>query len=181
MMDLGFSGLIEKIEERFGKWLGTLLMAVLSGLVLLFCVDYFLAFVINTITALETAEGAAYFFESVKLLGTFVLILFFFLLLMNVAFDVWFRRRWRHMTDEVEKRQEQAAQAIDDAKKMIAESKQLHKAVLKESEAAVERAEKSIGDTKRQLMRYTGTSSEDELIEHMKRIKAILQTDESPR
>ena len=76
-MDLGFAGLVEKIEERFGKWAGTSIMAILCFIILAWGIKLFLGIFFDIENMIASADGAEKIFGIILSLSLWGVVSFF--------------------------------------------------------------------------------------------------------
>ncbi len=107
VMDLGFAGLIEKIEERLGKGAGTLMICLLMFLVIVWCVRLVFGILAEISELSASADPADNLMAAGLYLLLAVAVLGIGFLLCNTALNrklrSWDARfaEWRHEADDL--------------------------------------------------------------------------------
>ena len=117
-MDLGFAGLVEKIEERFGKWAGTSIMAVLCFIVLAWGIQLFVGIFLEIDNMVASAGKAE------ELLGRIASLAFYGVIIFMFGFVTvrWQERRIRRHLAEMKKLQAHLETEVDKLLKLRKEA-----------------------------------------------------------
>ncbi|MYH37977.1 MAG: hypothetical protein F4160_14405 [Rhodospirillaceae bacterium] len=147
VMDLGFAGLIEKIEERLGKWVGTMLMCLLTLLVLMWVLRLVFGLVAE-MGELSASDNAS---DQWRAVGLHILVTLVVLVLGLVVFFAFLRVMERRILSPAYEKAAQAntdlaaaAEAQEIAKATLDAVQLYHTKSIRESEALAEKAEATL-------------------------------------
>ena len=150
IMDLGFTGLIDKIEERFGRRVTTAMLGVLVVVVFAWGIDTLFAFYVSSKAVWEKGgEDAVIGFLKISAMygGSFILCLIGF-----SAIGKFFQRRLEKHAERVlqeltEKRERVLQESTDESERLLEKCEQIveeTKQIVQEAKEKVERSGKEV-------------------------------------